>query len=149
MRDSDLRQLIVDVLEKGYLMSLGTHDSGGVWVADVIYIFDEELNLYWMSDPEVRHSSAIVKQPQVAGTITVSQAAEPNLGLQFSGKAAAIDGARYDLAVKHLAKRHKLKPAETDDVLDGDKWYQLTPEFIELIDEKDFGYEKQKMIIDR
>ncbi|MBX4200639.1 hypothetical protein KW786_00765 [Candidatus Parcubacteria bacterium] len=44
--DHDIKKLILEVLEKGYLMSLGTQDSAGVWVCDVIYIFDEDLNIY-------------------------------------------------------------------------------------------------------
>ena len=37
-----LKELIKEVLEKGYLMSLATSDGGGVWVADVIYVYDDE-----------------------------------------------------------------------------------------------------------
>ncbi|MBI5153532.1 MAG: hypothetical protein HZA36_03695, partial [Parcubacteria group bacterium] len=51
----NIRELVMGVLDRGHLMSLATVDAGGVWVSDVIYIHDEELNLYWMSDTEVRH----------------------------------------------------------------------------------------------
>lgn len=140
----DISQLVRDVLEQGYLMSLATVDDDGVWVADVIYVFDDELNLYWMSDPEVRHSQAILKNNQVAGTITVSLPREDNLGIQFAGIAEKIDGPRFDLATKHSAKRRKSMPAEDDDVLQGDSWYLLRPTTIELICEKYFGFEKKK-----
>lgn len=141
---SEIKSLIQEVLEKGYLMSLATVDSGGVWVCDVIYIFDEDLNIYWMSDPNARHSQAVIKNPQMAGTITVSAQGENNLGIQFEGISKKIEGARYDLAVKHFAKRKKLQPAETEDVLQGDSWYMLKPKKIELICERLFGFEKQK-----
>ena len=49
MENRELKQLIQEVLEKGYLMSLATLDDGGVWVADVIYIHDDDLNIFWMS----------------------------------------------------------------------------------------------------
>lgn len=142
---ADIKQLIIEVLEKGYLMSLATVDSGGVWVSDVIYIFDEDLNMYWMSDPDARHSQAIIKNPQVAGTVTVSAQGEDNLGIQFEGVAEKIEGARYDLAVKHFSKRKKPQPVETEDVLQGDSWYILKPNKIELIYERLFGFEKQKL----
>ncbi len=142
---SDIKQLILEVLEKGYLMSLATVDSGGVWVSDVIYIFDEDLNIYWMSDPAARHSQSILQHKQVAGTITVSSQGEDNLGVQFAGTAEKIEGDRYDLALKHYAKRKKPAPAETDDVLQGDSWYILKPEKIELICERLYGFEKQKL----
>ena len=139
----DIRTLVVDVLGRGYLMSLGTLDDGGVWVADVIYVFNEDLSIYWMSDSATRHSKAIVTHPRVAGTITVSGKGENNLGIQLEGVAQKIDGARYDLARKHYAKRNKPEPAESLDVLDGDSWYMLKPTKIELICEEHFGFKKQ------
>jgi len=142
-----IEELIKEVLEKGYLMSLGTVDGAGVWVSDVIYIFDDDLHLYWMSDPDVRHSKAIGQNPMVAGTITVSGPREPNIGIQFFGRAQKIEGARYDLAKKHYQKRQKPAPKETDDVLQGDAWYQLTPSLIELIYEPLFGFEKKKLTL--
>jgi uncharacterized protein YhbP (UPF0306 family) len=138
-----LKNLILEVLEKGYLMSLGTVDSGGAWVADVIYIHDDDLNIYWMSDPDVRHSKAVFENPRVAATITVNLPEEDNLGIQVAGTAEKIDGARFDLAKKHFAKRRKPEPREADDVLQGHSWYRLRPEKIELINEALFGFNKK------
>lgn len=140
---NNIRQLIQEVLGKGYLMSLGTTDEGGVWVSDVIYVYDDGLNIYWMSDPDVRHSQSISKNPRVAGTITVSGQGEDNLGIQFDGIAEKIEGPRFDCALKHYVKRKKPAPKETDDVLQGDSWYRLRPKKIELIHEKLFGFEKK------
>lgn len=125
-------------------MSIATVDNGGVWVCDVIYIHDDDLNIYWMSDSDVRHSQAIIKNSRVAGSITVSGRGEDNLGIQFEGIAGKIDGDRYDLALKHYKKRSKPTPEETDDVLRGDSWYILKPKKIELICEKLFGFDKKK-----
>lgn len=138
----DIKELIKEVLDNGYLMSLGTLDSGGVWVCDVIYIYDNDLNIYWMSDPEARHSKALIKN-KVAGTITVSGQGENNLGIQFEGIANKIKGDRYDLVKKHFLKRKKKIPNE--DVLQGDSWYVLKTKKIELINEKYFGFEKKKL----
>ena len=143
--ENNTKELIKEVLEKGYLMSLATYDDGGVWVADVIYVFDEQLNIYWISDPEVRHSEAIAKNNKIAGTITVSGPKESNLGIQFEGVAEKVEGSRYDLAKKHYAKRLKPEPKETDDILQGDFWYVLRPSKIELICEKLFEFDKLKL----
>lgn len=143
--EHDIQNLIQEVLEKGYLMSLATVDEGGVWVADVIYIHDGDCAIYWMSKPDARHSQAILKNPKIAGTVTVSNKGEDNLGIQFAGNAEAIDGARHDLAQKHFLKRNKPAPAKDEDVLDGDSWYVLRPSKIELIYEKYFGFDKQTL----
>lgn len=139
----DLRQLIQEVLEQGYLMSLATADSGGVWVSDVIYVYDEDLNIYWMSDTEIRHSRAVVENNRAAGTITVSGIGEDNLGIQFEGEVEKIDGPRHDLAVKHFVKRNKPEPDEDEDILQGDSWYVLRPRKIQLTHERLFGFDKQ------
>ncbi len=144
----DIKTRIKEVLEKTHLMSLATVDEGGVWVSDVIFIFDDDLHIYWMSDPDVRHSQAILKNPQIAGTITATvKAGEKNFGIQFSGNAEKIEGPRYDLACKHLEKRGHPKPKEDEDVLQGDSWYMITPNKMELIDEENFGFEKQNIIL--
>jgi len=142
---ADIKQLITEVLEKGYLLSLATIDDGGVWVADVIYIHDDGLNIYWMSDPDVRHSQAIMKNNKIAGTITVSGPGEDNSGIQFEGISEKIDGQRFDLAKKYFVKRGKPEPQEHDDVLQGDSWYVIKPNKIELIYEKLFGFDKQTL----
>ncbi len=140
--NENIRALVKEALEKGYLMSLGTHD-GAPWVADVIYVFDDDLNIYWMSDPDVRHSQAIAKDPNVAGAITPSGKGEDNLGIQFQGIAEKIDGPRHDLAVKHFAKRDKPAPTEDEDVLQGDSWYVLRPKKIDVNCECLFGFDKR------
>ena len=91
-----------------------------------------------------RHSQAILKNGQVAGTITASTESKvPNFGIQFSGMAGKCEGPRHDLVVMHYAKRGQPAPAEGEDVLKGRSWYQLTPTKIHLIDEANFGYEAQ------
>lgn len=147
MIEKSVNQLIQEVLEKGYLTSLGTVDDGGVWVCDVIYIYDDKFNLYWMSKSNVRHSMAIDKNSKVAGSITVNLPQEDNLGTQFEGFAQRIEGQRFDLAKKHYAKRKKQEPKESDDVLGKSFWYVFKPQKIELICEKLFGFKKQILIL--
>ena len=143
--ENDIKKLIEEVLEKGYLMSLGTLDEGGVWVADVIYVHDDYLNMYWMSDPDVRHSKALKKNPLVALSITSNAPKEDNMGIQCFGEAEKIEGPRMDLAKKHYAKRKKPEPGENEDVLGGYSWYVVKPKSIDLIYEKLFGFKKQKI----
>ncbi len=143
--ENDIKKLIKEVLEKGYLMSLGTQDEGGVWVCDVIYVFDDDFNLYWMSTDFRRHSKAIEKNPQVAVAITVSARDEKDFGIQINGQAAAIKEKRYDLAVPYFTKRGQKIPKEDEDFLGEHVWYVLKPKKIELICQEFFGFEKQKL----
>ena len=143
----DIRKRIKEVLEQGYLLSLGTVDGAGVWVADVIYIADNDLNLYWMSDPKFRHSQAIAKNQNVAGTITASQKpSDKDFAIQLEGKAEQLDGLQFALVAKYLLKQGKPEPKKVINILrEGYSWYKLSHTKIELIDQKNFGFEKQRL----
>jgi len=127
-------------------MSLATHDNTGPWIADVIFICDENFNIYWMSDPNTRHSRAVLKNNKAAGSITYStKSKEPNLGIQFEGETEQLQGIQFELLVKHLEKRGYPVPevSQANKILDEDCWYKLTPSKIFLIDEENFGYDRQ------
>lgn len=140
----ELQYLTKEILEQGYLLSLGVCDDDGVWVADVIYVFDDELNLYWMSKPWRRHSEAIAKRSQVAGTVTVTRGPkDPDLGLQLSGRAMEVADIPFELVKAYFKKREKPEPAPEDDVLGEHVWYKLVPDHVELIHEPVFGRERK------
>lgn len=144
----DIRKRIIEVLSQTHLMSLAVSDVNGPWVADVIFIYDDDLNIYWMSDSETRHSKAILENNKVAGSITCStKSKELNLGIQFEGVAEQLEGVQFNLLVKHLAKRNYPKPelSQALKILDGDLWYKLTPTKIGLVDEENFGGDRQEL----
>lgn len=101
-----------------------------------------------MSTPERRHSKAIAFNSRVAVTMTVTHGPEElELGVQLSGQAKVVDEVDFELVKKYFQKRHKPEPSLSDDVLGEHVWYCLTPDHIELIDSKHFGYERQTMLL--
>lgn len=126
-------------------MSLATVDESGPWVADVIYVFDEDLSLYWLSHIGTRHSKALAKNSKVAATITLSnKQGEDNIGLQLEGHAQKVEGDIFGMAVKHRLKRKKEPPTKGGKFLDkGESWYLLKPSKIELIYEPKWGFNKK------
>lgn len=146
----DINKRVKKVLEQGYLISLGTVDDGGVWVADVIYVHDDDFNIYWMSSPGFRHSTAILNNNNVAGAITVSQApGEKDFGLQVSGCARKIGKViSPNIAIRYLKKKKKFELEDIGKVLrDGYDWYVLEPTKIELIDQENFGFDKNDITL--
>jgi uncharacterized protein YhbP (UPF0306 family) len=149
---TDIRERTIEVLEKGYLISLGTSDDIGVWVADMIYVFDDELSIYWMSTPQSRHSLAIEKKSMIAGTITVSQSpSDKDFGVQLCGEAEKI-GKRVKpiIIIKYLKKTNISDIKQIKKILrDGYDWYVLRPKFIELIDQTHFGNDRKRVELSR
>jgi uncharacterized protein YhbP (UPF0306 family) len=143
-----IQSLVGRVLNEGYLMSLGTVDDGGPWVADLIFVVDENMDLYWMSKADARHSQAILKNPRVAGSVTVSNnVGEPDFGVQFEAVAEKIEGGLPEMYARYQAKRRKekLPMGESAMRLAGMSWYRCRPSYYELIDKSKFGFEKQKL----
>lgn len=147
MTMEDIRELVKQVLEKGYLISLATVDDDGVWVADVIYVCDDSFNIYWMSQEGARHSRALLQNNQVAGAITITaKPQEDDVGLQLEGVAEKIEGDILEMAIKHRLKRGKPTLIKEGEALDeGGSWYRLKPSRIELIYEPLFGFERKSL----
>lgn len=144
----ELHELTKTVLERGYLMSLGIVDDDGPWVADVIYIFDDDFNLYWMSTTHRRHSKAIDGgHNRVAAAIAVTQGPEmPDEGLQISGVAQRLDKPSLELLKSWMKKKKEPVKTAIGAVLTGHVWYKLTPDRIELIYQEKFGYDRQRVL---
>ncbi len=142
---SEIRQLIMEIMRETYLLSLGTVDAGGVWVSDLVFVHDDDLNLYWLSKEDTRRSRAIAQNPNVAGSITQNTSrGEPNIGLQLEGVAAKLEGDVLEIASRLNAKKDKPAPQMLGEIFDpGEIWYRLVSRKIELIYEPKFGYQKQ------
>ena len=135
-----IEELVKQVLEQGYVMSLATLDHQGLWVADVMYVHDDHLNVYWISKTSTRHSQAIQRCRVVAGSITLSQQPkDPDKGLQFSGLAEQLKNDSSEITARYCQKTGKEHFSLNTD----EAWYQLTPTKMELIYEPYFGFEKR------
>ncbi len=136
------RELIIEILERGFLMSLATVDESGPWVSDVIYVYDDDLIIYWLSDIGRRHSKAIGGNPKTAATITLD--ADKNIGLQIEGKSKKIEGDVFGMAIKHRLKRKQPAPKKEGEILGpNESWYCLKPTKIEVIYGPLYGYDKR------
>ena len=135
-----------EALDASYLMSLGVSDEQGIWIADVIFVHDDECNVYWMSSEDRRHSLAIASSPNVAAAITATGGpGEPELAVQMSGVAEMIDAVSREVVLRYFRKRNKPEPAEDFVVLEDRRWYVLRPNRIELINGALFGYDRQRV----
>jgi uncharacterized protein YhbP (UPF0306 family) len=142
----DLEKLVKSILDQGYLMSLATVDESGPWVSDLIFV-PEDLNLYWISEEDTRHSKAILQNSKVAATITISnRGGEDNVGLQIEGLAEKVEGDILEIAIKHRLKRNKPAPKAVGEILDPEEsWYLLKPTKIEIIYEPKWGFDKKEL----
>lgn len=89
----DLRTAVQDYLSHVVMLELGTSKDNKSWVTTVYFSYDMNLNIYWLSDPEKRHSQEIAKNSHVSGAFVIPHNyGEKVRGLRFEGKAKLLEG---------------------------------------------------------
>jgi len=121
----DVEKAIRDYLPQVVHMSLATCVNNKPWVCEVHFVYDDDLNLYWRSTPDRRHSQEIAVNPNVAGNIVMQHAqGEKPRGLYFEGTAQMLSGLTEDSPeYKLFADRFGLGPEALDNPHD---FYKLT-----------------------
>ncbi len=122
-------------------MSLATCVDNKPWICEVHYVFDHELNLYFRSTPQRRHSDEIMKNPHVAGSIITQHFLGQKVrGVYFEGVAEKLT----DVDKDHIAyKLYCDRFGTNQDIVteaqkaDGHAFYKISVHTFALYD----GYE--------
>lgn len=126
----ELRKLILAYLEKNRLMTLATSSGNIPWAATVFFAYEQDLNVYFLSEEETRKIQNILKNTKVAATIDRDQPGSGKVrGIQLEGvaevcKAPSVFLARYSWAKDYLATS---------------RIYKITPSKIIYLDDERFG----------
>jgi len=141
----NLEKLIREYLDEAKMMQIATVDAGQPWCCTVWYAHDEDLNLYWISSKDRRHSIEIAKDNKVAGTIVIPHlkgSGEKVRGLQFQGVASETSGDAQILGRNLYIKKYDRPQNHHEEVLtdpDADaNWYIIKPSQIVLFDQINF-----------
>ena len=88
-------------------MSLATCVENKPWICEVHYVFDNELNFYFRSTPQRRHSLEIAKNSHVAGNIVTQHFLGQKVrGVYFEGVAERLVNVNEDhIAYKLYCER--------------------------------------------
>ena len=146
---ADKVELVKDHLKEARLMQLATISDGKPWVCTVYFVFDDELNFYWLSLPTRRHSKEIDDEPSSAITVAVKQQ-QPVVGIQAQGRTEAV----YDTEViASIMPSYVDKYSNGKDFLDnflaGESQHVLfkfTPTEMVLFDEVNFADDPRQSI---
>jgi len=153
----DLRKHIADFLAAHTTMTLATGGADGApQAAAVFYAPDDELNLYFLSEPTSRHARNLTAVPRVAATIQADgQDWQQICGLQIEGMAALVEdvgemahaaqvyAARFDFLAGLLTGTGEGAPALVGPLVRS-RFYVLRPRWLRLIDNRvHFGYKEE------
>jgi len=155
---TDLRSRLLEFLGRHDTMTLATvGPDGEPQAAAVFYAVDDELNLYFLSDPKTRHSQNLQRESRAAATIQADgQAWQEIRGLQIEGTVRPVDGTgekaravrAYALRFSFLRGLLENNPADAPVALRGplagSRFYLLRPAWIRLIDNNQgFGHKEE------
>ncbi len=156
----DLRARILAFLAAHTTLSLATRGPDGApQAAALFYAHDDDLSLYFLSDPATRHARALAADPRVAATIQDDgQAWQEIQGLQIAGTAAPVEGAA---ALARAAARYAARFDFLAGLLQGSgegpltlvgplarsRFYVLRPRWMRLIDNRArFGHKEELVL---
>lgn len=140
-------------------MSIATYDKYP-WIANLYYAVDEDLNLFFLSDPDTVHCKQIAKNPKVTCAIYDSNQTPvktkgkfDKIGMQYYGEAKIITN--WIEAGKALFKWKNVLKIKTDEVfsiknmkkaiLHG-RMYRVTPKKIKLFKQDKDGNDKEEVL---
>ena len=128
-------------------MSLATSKGNKPWVSEVHFVYDKDLNLYFRSKLDRRHSIEIASNSNVAGNIVTQHGVEEKpRGVYFEGKAELLT----DVDEKHPAYTLYCERFNTtQEILEaakqesGHKFYKITVDIFYLFDSRESSPSKK------
>lgn len=93
MSDKDVKSLIHDYISSHIQFALATNGKHP-WIATMYYGVDDDLNMYFLTDPATIHAQALKENPLVSAVIADSpqNPASKKIGIQLYGHASEIEG---------------------------------------------------------
>ncbi|MGF7228910.1 MAG: pyridoxamine 5'-phosphate oxidase family protein [Candidatus Saccharibacteria bacterium] len=141
MNDQQIEQTIREYISQIVHMSLATSVDNKPWVCEVHFSCDDDLNVYFRSMSDRRHSQEIRQNPNVAGNIVTQHFMKQKVrGVYFEGTCEELGEVDENHpAYKATAARYgeASKIEATTDSAEGPRYYKISVKNWYLFD----GYE--------
>ena len=142
---NNIEKLIREYLIDGQtrMMQVATCVDNKPWICTVYYAVDEDLNLYWMSKPERRHSEEIIQNSTIVATVVHDQQPprKDHRSVTIEGTAQELSGAEA-LKPILLYGKQLASPKEWIQAVklatDPHKIYKLKPSKFVIFDDVNF-----------
>jgi uncharacterized protein YhbP (UPF0306 family) len=144
------------LLNEHKTLTLATCIDGQPWAASLYYVSDDNLSLYFVSDPDTRHARELQANPDVAVTINADRHLWPRLrGLQIQGQAKTVSPEKRDTVQAFYLERFEeiaalfASPAGSQERkiaerLSSGTFFEIIPSRIRLIDNREgFGFREE------
>jgi len=150
----ELKKLILDYLSQNKRMSLSTCKDGVPWAATVMYAYDSDLNIYFVSKISTRKAQNILANSKVAATINeITGGIGKIRGIQLEGECAMVSRLEavrvYGLFLKKYFWLRDYIPSARQmfSKAISDRLFKITPKKIYYLDDERFGREGREELI--
>jgi uncharacterized protein YhbP (UPF0306 family) len=135
----DPKKLAKQYLEQIKIMQLATAENNNPWICTVHFYADDNLNLYWSSRTDRKHSEQLAGNPMASATILVHENTPEKdyvIAVTATGKAELVkeppEGVREAYRAK-LDRPDFLMPPNNNQ-----EFYRLRPDTMIVFDTKNF-----------
>lgn len=134
------------IIANNIYMSIATANTNGIpWISPVFFAYDDQYNLYWVSNKNSRHSQLIRANNQIAIVIFDSSAPEgEGDGVYFEATASElIEKKELERATTFLGERvskEEFRTKKTEEVTGEGVWriYKATPHKVSKLTEGEY-----------
>lgn len=139
-----VEQSIRSNLKAARIMQLASSANNQSWICTVHFVADKDLNIYWFSKTDRRHSKEIAKNSKVSVYFLVHEDKPDEkyvIGITAEGTARLVDANDEVSNVKAYINKLDLSQNFLDNVLSGKephKLYKFVPSSFVLFDNKNF-----------
>ncbi len=148
MMEKTIEELIREYVKNGRMMQIATANGDQPWSCIVYYASDTDLNLYWISKPDTRHSREIQINSKVAGSIPIKFDDLIVVGVQLEGDAKLVDdNSEIKEKVKLYSDKFNRGNSWCEDFIAGKnehKLYRIKPRLFVIFDRVNFPEDSRK-----
>lgn len=133
---NQLQKYILEYLSKNRRLTLATSEGNVPWAATIMFAYDSDFNIYFISVPDSRKTKNLKTNPRVSVAINeYAPRAGYTIGLQIEGKAIMLNKEKDKRELEIYRKRFDW----ADDFLHDHELYKIVPEKIYYLDDEKFG----------
>lgn len=149
----DSKELIKQYINQPIIMQLATSQDNQPWVCTVHFYADEDLNFYWVSRTDRRHSKEIAANPKVSATIVVHENTATEdwvISITAEGVAELLETSIVQKIGQDFINKTSKDPTMLEKVMtpdNPDKFYRLKPSRVVLFDSKNFPTNPRQEVI--
>ena len=151
MENQKIKEYIKQILIEAPFLTLATCVNNKPWTCAMIFVWDIDFNIYWLSRSDSRHSLEIEENPNVSINISMVEKDGKGRSLQIEGKVEIIEdkSRRYEADLNYHTRHQMvgfLTMEEAVEETKKHKLYKFTPSIILLSHEVIYGKERKEYI---